>query len=412
MALHGPIQAILRFHSGRTLISGKEFWHFFIAESALLLERHAKRLPEMQVTTLLPMRNHRQHAWMPAITALLCLIPSAWAQPSPNVSPFASGLKYPRGLKFGPDGNLYVAEAGAGGTISTASICPQVEFAPGPYTGGFTARISKISPDGQTVTTVADNLPSAVEALGDVIGIADVAFIGNTLYALSSGGGCSHGLAGTSAAVLRVEANGTVTPIADLSQFEQSHPTVAPHSGPGYEPDGSWYSMIAVRGALYAIEPNHDELDRITPDGQIQRVADISASQGHIVSTACVYDGNFYVGNLGDFPIVEGSSKILKITPSGQMTTVATGFTTILGLAIDQQHRLIVLENTTGQNLFPMPGTGKITRIEHSGRLTVIATGLDLPTGMTFGPDGSLYVSNWGFGPPNMGEIVKVTIPE
>ena len=349
--------------------------------------------------------------WISLASILLCLNLSAQAQPSANVSTFASGLKYPRGLKFGPDGNLYVAEAGAGGSLSTASLCPQVEFVPGPYKGGFTSRISKISPDGLTVTTVADNLPSAVESLGDVIGIADVAFLDHTLYALSSGGGCSHGLAGTSAAVLRVNADGTTTAVANLSQFQQTHPTVAPHSGPGYEPDGSWYSMISVRGILFAVEPNHDELDMISPDGQIQRVADISATQGHIVSTACVYDGDFYVGNLGLFPITEGSSKILKITPSGQVKTIATGFTTILGLAFDDRHRLYVLENTTGANPFPTPGTGKVVRINHSGRVEEIASGLALPTGMTFGPDGELYVSNWGFGPPNMGEIVRITIP-
>jgi len=348
-----------------------------------------------------------------AATILLCLISSAWAQLSPNVSTFASGFKNPRGLKFGPDGSLYVAEAGTGGTLSTEGICDQVEFVPGPYRGGFTARISKISPDGQTVTTVADNLPSAVEALGDTIGIADVAFIGDTLYALSSGGGCSHGLAGTVAEVLRVNPDGTTTGIANLSQFQQTHPTVSPHPGPGFEPDGSWYSMIAVRGALYAIEPNHDELVMITPDGNIRRIADISATQGHTVVTAIVYDGNFYVGNLGDFPILDGSSRILKITPSGQVKVVATGFTTILGLVADPNHRfLYILENTTGGNLFPTPGTGRVMRIDRPGHVEEIASGLSLPTGMTLGPDGNLYVSNWGFGPPDMGEIVKITLPD
>ena len=34
---------------------------------------------------------------------------------SPNVSIFARGLIAPRGLKFGPDGFLYVAESGVGG---------------------------------------------------------------------------------------------------------------------------------------------------------------------------------------------------------------------------------------------------------------------------------------------------------
>ena len=82
---------------------------------------------------------------------------AAWAQS--NVSVFAQGLNNPRGLKFGPDGNLYVAEGGAGGTTSSAGLCDQVVPPVGPYTGGFTARISKISPDG-TRTTVIDGLPS------------------------------------------------------------------------------------------------------------------------------------------------------------------------------------------------------------------------------------------------------------
>jgi hypothetical protein len=38
---------------------------------------------------------------------------------------------------------------------------------------------------------------------------------------------------------------------------------------------------------------------------------------------------------------------------------------------------------------------------------------LSLPTAMTFGPDGNLYVSNWGFGPPPVGagQILKITVP-
>jgi hypothetical protein len=332
--------------------------------------------------------------------------------PSANVSVFATGLNNPRGLKFGPDGELYVAEGGAAGTLSTIGVCEQVPAPVGPYTGGFTSRISRIDWRGNR-TTVIDNLPSSETSAAQanlVSGVSDIAFIGDDVYALTAGAGCSHGLAGTDNGVYRVRRDGKWEMIADLSVYQKSHPVAHPNP-PDFEPDGTWYSMISVRGKLYAVEPNYGELDEISPWGEIRRVADISASQGHIVPTAVAYDGKFFVGNLGLFPIVEGSSKILKITHSGHVTTVITGVTTVLGVAFDREGFLYILENTTG-NPFPTPGTGEVLRVTRDG-LEEIATGLSLPTAMTFGPDGALYVSNVGFGPPpvGLGEIVRITVP-
>jgi hypothetical protein len=243
-----------------------------------------------------------------------------------------------------------------------------------------------------------------------VSGVSDIAFIGDDMYAITAGSGCSHGLAHTDNGVFRVLPGGKWKMIADLSEFQKAHPVANPNPA-DFEPDGTWYSMVSVRGNLYAVEPNHGELDEITPWGDIRRIADISASQGHIVPTAMAYHGDFFVGNLGLFPIVDGSSKILKISPSGNVKTVVTGVTTVLGVAFDREGFLYILENTTG-NPFPTLGTGEVLRVTKDG-LEEIATGLSLPTAMTFGPDGVLYVSNVGFGPPpvGLGQIVKITVP-
>jgi len=329
-----------------------------------------------------------------------------------SVVHFASGLQFPRGLRFGPDGYLYVAEAGEGpASDAPPAQCELAGPVVRPYRGSPTGgRISMIDPSGTRATLTA-TFPRSVNGLGDALGVADIDFIDGKLYALVTSGGCSHGVTSIPAGVARVNADGTWQMIADLSAYQRSNPVKTPEVA-DFEPDGTWYSMVAVRGDLYAVEPNHGELVRITRQGAVSRVIDFSASQGHVVPTAVGYHGVFYVGNLGEFDPGEiDQQKIFQVTPSGELRVAASGLSKVLGVAFDSRHRMYALEMTRGRQ-FPQPGLGRVVRVGPNGALTEIVGGLALPTGMTFGPDGNLYVSVWGFGPPGKGEILKVTLPD
>ena len=329
---------------------------------------------------------------------------------------FASGLNNPRGLAFGLDGVLYVAEGGLGGSKrTTKQDCEQVPDPSGPYSGGMTSRISKIGPDGKRLTVI-DGLPSSQTSPrsgSDVSGVSALAFLDDTLYAVTAGAGCSHGLKDSVNALLRITADGKAEQVADLSAFLKANPPKVPDLE-DYEPDGDIYSMVQVDGKFYIMEANHGELDEITLDGKIRRIIDISASQGHVVPTALAYhDGSFYVGTLSMFPVVVGSSRIYKITPEGEITMLSPRVTTVLGVAFDKDGQLYVLETSSKNNAYPVPQAGRVVRVNpDSEDVEVIASGLTFPTGMAFGPDGMLYISNFGFNyPAGRGQIVRMAVP-
>jgi hypothetical protein len=249
-----------------------------------------------------------------------------------------------------------------------------------------------------------------------VSGVAALTFMGGTLYALISGAGCSHGMAGTANGIIRVGAGGSTTRVADLSQFLALHPVANPDDDA--EPDGTWYGLVAVGGVLYATEANHQQILRVTPGGTASRLVDFSITypgllNWHGPTALTVQGGKLYVGFLTGFPTVVGASNISQVGLDGQVKVIAAGLTAVVGVAF-HSGQLYVLEMTSVPGL-PGPtwaGQGEVVRVSAAGTLETVAGGLTLPTAMAFGPDGALYVSNLGFGtPPGAGQIVRVTVP-
>ena len=381
-----------------------------------------------------------------AIVAILVGVGTgtALAKPKPKppggMSVVATGFNNPRGLTFGPDGYLYVAEGGLGGTHdSSTDPCPQAHGAAAPYFGSTNdpvrgGRISKISRHG-VVSTVVSGLPSSVTsaALGNLAsGVSAVQFVGHTLYGLLAGAGCSHGVPTVPNGVFRVGPGNAWTLIANLSAFQVANPVANPDDE-DFEPDGTWFSMTAFGRALYPMDSNHGELDRVSTSGSISRVLDISAVVGHVVPTAIASAGHkggkgkhkhghawahhgkghpaFYIANLGVFGPEDGSAPNESVWSLNghHLRLRATGLEQVLGLAFSRG-KLYALESSTTPG-GPTPGTGAIVRIGKNGPDRTIVSGLVFPTGMTAGPDGALYVSEQGFGfPAGDGRVVRVPI--
>ena len=319
---------------------------------------------------------------------------------------FATDLRFPRGLKFGPDSRLYVAESGLGGEVSTVGLCDQdPNF--GPFLSGPSSRVTSFDLHGNR-NVVVDNIPSSVDIFGETFGAADIAFLGDTMYILTNGSGCSQGVSYATNGIFRLNGNGTLTQITDLSAWTHNNPVANPPCC-DYDAEGEWWTLNVNRGVLYTNNANTGDFLRVTPDGNTTRVFDMSATEGHNVPTAVASNGNLYIANLGQFPITPGSSSLYKILPNQTFMKMFDGLTAVIGMVF-MDGKLYALETSTAAD-FPLPGSGKIVRVSDSGQTTDVLTGLTFPTAITAGPDGALYVSEFGYGDdPTAGRVLQVKL--
>lgn len=309
------------------------------------------------------------------------------AQDAP-VTTVASGLVNPRGVAFDPaTGDLIVASAGV---------------------GGATAQIVKIV-DGCPVIVV-DGLPSAGSVDGDAIGVADVAYAGDMLYALVAGGGEAHGNPDVTSGLYRVNADGTTELVFDLAAFITNDPVPATPVAEDFDLAGNPYSMaVSPDGASILIaEANSEQIISIDlATGEATRAIDLSAEDSVPTSVAFDIDGDIIVGTLGA-ALAPGAASVYEYKADGTRTVLAEGLTTVTGVAVTPEGHVYAVQMFDGMS-DPMAGpSGVLVEISAEG-VTPVATGLLLPSGVEAGPEGDLYVSTPAIGGGNAnGSVLRI----
>ena len=324
-------------------------------------------------------------------------------------SVLASGLNNPRGLAFGPDGGLYITEAGIAAGSGPSTI---IRGAAHTYTetGSLTRHL------GGTQTRVLTGLPSIYTAGSlEVVGPNGIAFAPSGAPVMTIGAGVDPTVRATDLAPVGTNLSRLLTfgSSVDLGAYEALN---NPAGGPL---DTNPWHVAVVAGGYLVTDAGGNSLLRVASDGTISTVASFASrvlggpapTEPVPTGIAVGPDGAYYVSELTGFPFVPGAARIYRIAPGGTPTIFASGFTMLSDIAFGADGSLYALEYDSNGLLAPGSG-GALWRVASDGsRSLVFNDGLVSPTGLAIGEDG-FYVSNFGSSSGQGQVLLIAAIPE
>lgn len=374
-------------------------------------------------------------AFGPVVVAAQDATPTADPGPPPlpaGAEVVAEGLDNPRGLTIGPDGALWIAEAGGLGGPDAGPCMTGPEGNEVCYnTTGAVTRVL----DGEQERVV-----EGLRSIGDEVngmnatGPHDLAFTADGSLYLIIGLGADPSVRADNEAggpsqlgkLFRLDPeSGDLTEIADVAGFETEN-----------NPDGGLVDsnpfMLAVGpdDSLAVTDAGANTLYRVDLDGTITTLA-IFPDRAELLPDGAAEipmnavptglwlgpEDSFYVGELTGFPFPVGGANVYRVNPGGSDPVLhSDGYTNIIDVAFAPNGDLYVLEFVSGGFLSIDPAdpatlTGNLIRVTPDNQRDVVVAGLVTPTGLTIADDGTIYVANMGT-MAGAGQVLRFDAPE